>query len=88
MPDPDILRKAVNKNRVLLTHDLDFSDLLAVSGAHLPSVIIFRLRNMRPERVNHFLRAVLDTRSDALNEGAVVSITEGQARVRSLPLDI
>ncbi|HEY57982.1 MAG TPA: DUF5615 family PIN-like protein, partial [Anaerolineae bacterium] len=34
---------------VLLTHDLDFGELVAASGARLPSVVVFRLRNMRPQ---------------------------------------
>jgi hypothetical protein len=29
--------------------------LVAASGARLPSVVVFRLRNMRPDRVNHYL---------------------------------
>ncbi len=44
MPDSDILKKAGNENRVLLTHDLDFGELVAASGTVLPSVVIFRLR--------------------------------------------
>jgi len=42
MEDPDILTKARQEGRILLAHDLDFSDLMAASGAQLPSVIIFR----------------------------------------------
>jgi len=52
LPDTTILEKARNEGLILLTHDLDFGELIAASGAKLPSVISFRLRNMRPERVN------------------------------------
>jgi len=52
LSDPTILRKACDEGRVLLTHDLDFGELMAAGGAELPSVVIFRLRDMRPERVN------------------------------------
>jgi len=47
MSDGDILAKARVEGRVLLTHDLDFGELLAASGGVLPSVIIFRLNDMR-----------------------------------------
>ena len=49
MEDADILSKAHEEGRVLLSLDLDFGELLAASGEQYPSVIIFRLRNMRPE---------------------------------------
>jgi len=43
--DSSILEKARNEQRVLLTHDLDFGELIAAGGTKLPSVVIFRLRN-------------------------------------------
>ena len=86
LPDPDILRKAATEQYVLLTHDLDFAELVAASGARLPSVIIFRLRNMRPENVWRYLQAVTRQCSNALVTGAIVSVTENAIRVRKLPL--
>lgn len=50
----EIVDKARSEKRVILTHDHDFSQLIALSGAQLPSVITFRLANMRPESVNHY----------------------------------
>jgi len=37
MPDPDIPAKARLEDRVLLTFDLDFGDLLAASGRTFPA---------------------------------------------------
>ncbi len=70
----------------MLTHDLDFGELLAVSGAMLPSVITFRLRNMRPDNVLRHLRLVLELYAVDLEVGAFVTVTEGYARIRVLPL--
>lgn len=86
LPDPDILEKAHREERVLLTHDLDFSALVAVSKAKLPSVIIFRLRNMHPNRLNSYLREIITQHRNTLEHGAIVSVTEGRIRVRSLPI--
>ena len=44
LPDSDVLKKAREEGRVLLTHDLDFGLLIAASEASTPSIIIFRLR--------------------------------------------
>ena len=41
--DLEILEKARQEERIILTFDLDFGELLAVSRASVPSVIIFRL---------------------------------------------
>jgi len=86
MEDDAILFKARTEGYVLLTHDLDFGELIAVSGAQLPSVIVFRLRNMRPENVNRHLIKIIEDYQGKLEEGVFISVTEGQARIRSLPL--
>ena len=56
LPDRDIVAKARQEGRILLVHDLGFGELVAASGATLPSVITFRLRNMHPDRVNGALQ--------------------------------
>jgi len=86
LADSDILDKARYEERIVLTHDLDFSELLAVSGEEMPSVIIFRVRNMRSERVNHYLNEVIVRYRDALEKGCIVSVSENQLRIRFLPL--
>ena len=84
--DPSILEKARREGRVLLTSDLDFGDLLAHSGAGLPSVVIFRLTNMRPESVNAHLDVLLTRLGTDLERGAIVSVTDRRIRLRQLPI--
>lgn len=86
LPDPEILEKARLEGRILLAHDLGFGELVAASGTQLPSVIIFRLNNMKPERVNLYLREIIAKHRDALERGVIISVTEGKIRVRPLPL--
>ncbi len=87
LDDPAILTKSKQEQRVLLTHDLDFGELVAASGAQLPTVITFRLRNMQPDNVNRHLQAVIKEHQDALNQGAIATVTEGRVRVRPLPIE-
>jgi len=84
--DSFILEKALNEGRVLLTHDLDFAELLAASAGKAPSVIVFRLRNMHPDRVNICLIMILKNHSAALEKGVIISVDEGLIRVRYLPI--
>ena len=86
MPDPDILQMARDEGRILFTHDLDFGDILAASGDRSPSVIIFRLHSMRPDAVNMYLTRVIYEFEDSLDDGAIISVTEGQIRCRQLPI--
>jgi predicted nuclease of predicted toxin-antitoxin system len=86
LPDPSILVKAREHGYVLLTHDLDFPELVAASRAALPSVVVFRLHDMKPESVNFHLRKVLDRAGPELERGAIVSVTDGLIRVRVLPI--
>ncbi len=86
LKDWQILEKAREEGCVLLTHDLDFGDLLAASGADLPSVLIFRLRNLRPDQVNRYLLKIISQYSENLGKGSIITITEGRVRMRRLPL--
>ena len=86
LADADILAKALREERIVLTHDLDFGELVAASGAKLPSIITFRLRNMRPDQVNTYMKEIIEKHPDVLEQGAAISITEGKLRVRLLPI--
>lgn len=84
--DETIVRKAASERRVILTHDLDFARIVALSGTTVPSVITFRLDRMRPALVNQYVSETLSLFSQALEEGALVSVHESGIRVRSLPV--
>ena len=49
--DQDVLEKARTEDRTLLTLDLDFGYLMAISGQNLPSIVMFRLGNESAEVV-------------------------------------
>jgi predicted nuclease of predicted toxin-antitoxin system len=84
--DEEIIEKARAEGRVILTHDLDFGRIIAVSRASVPSVVTFRLNDMRPAQVNRYLAEVLAHFAEQLKAGALVSVNERGIRVRSLPI--
>lgn len=85
--DRDILAKARSKERIVLTHDLDFGDLMAASGARLPSVVIFRLSSMAAVNVNRHIDIILSEHAKVLRQGAILSVSERRIRVRLLPIE-
>lgn len=87
MLDSDIMAKAKNESRIVLTFDLDFTDLLAASADRLPSVIIFRVKKTLPNFVSSRLLTVLSECSEILPNGAIIIIEDYRYRVRNLPLN-
>ncbi len=86
LSDEDILAKARTENRVLLTMDLDFGRLLALSRASAPSVIMFRVLNACAATVNYWLATVMAQFAGDLNAGAVISVCDQTIGVRHLPI--
>ena len=82
----EIFIKAASEQRIILTWDLDFTEILALSGTHIVSAVIFRLLNTRSANVIHRLEHVLATSAQDLAEGAIISVEESRHRVRLLPL--
>jgi predicted nuclease of predicted toxin-antitoxin system len=87
LSDEEIVKKARSEGRVILTHDLDFGRIVALSGAQIPSVVTFRLSDMRPAEVNRYLDDVLAHFTTQLQRGALVSVREQGIRVRILPVE-
>jgi predicted nuclease of predicted toxin-antitoxin system len=87
LEDVEIVQKARAEGRVILTHDLDFGRIVALGGTRVPSVITFRLGDMRPSQMNQYLSAVLERFAEQLERGALVSVTDSGIRVRSLPIE-
>lgn len=84
--DIDILNYAREHNQVVITHDLDFSELLAVNGLDSPSVINLRLENMQPDFVTQRIIDIVSQLEDELKKGIGVSVNEISARFRNLPI--
>jgi len=86
LPNGEIFKKAAMENRIILTFDLDFGEIAALSGSQLVSVILFRLRNTHTLHVWKRLEQVLMVSSDALKEGAIIIVEETRHRIRKLPI--
>lgn len=86
LPDEEIFKKAISENRVILTFDMNFGEIIALSKGEKASVILFRFHNTRTSQVIVRLSAVLADSKDALDKGAVVIIEESRHRIRYFPI--
>lgn len=85
-PDTVIMHWAKTNNHIVLTHDLDFGALLATTGAKGPSVIQVRTQDITPDHLAPLINDALHQYQELLEEGALITIDEGRARTRVLPL--
>jgi predicted nuclease of predicted toxin-antitoxin system len=84
--DADILQRARAESRVCVTLDADFHSLLATSGERSPSTIRIRKEGLDATALAVLLQGVWAKIADALNSGALVTVTERSVRVRRLPI--
>jgi predicted nuclease of predicted toxin-antitoxin system len=82
----EIFTKAFRESRIILTWDLDFTEIVALSKTSTVSAVVFRLLNTRSDHVIARLERVLAVSAQDLQEGAIISVEEGRHRVRLLPL--
>lgn len=85
MPNGEVFEKALAESRVVVTFDLDFGEIVALSRGRKTGVILFRLRNTRTSNVIERLSDVISECADALAKGAIVIVEEARHRVREFP---
>jgi predicted nuclease of predicted toxin-antitoxin system len=85
LPNGAIFEKGIAESRVIVTFDLDFGEIVALSKGRKTGVVLFRLRNTRVSFVIQRLSEVIAECSDALARGAVVIVEETRHRVREFP---
>ncbi|MDJ0596074.1 MAG: DUF5615 family PIN-like protein [Pleurocapsa sp. MO_226.B13] len=84
--DIEIIQKARESNRVVVTLDADFHSLLALSNASSPSVIRIRIERLRAKALTKLLLDVINECHEELLKGVAVTVDSRRIRMRRLPL--
>jgi predicted nuclease of predicted toxin-antitoxin system len=79
MEDDDVIQKALDEERVLITNDKDFGDKVYRDGRLHRGVILFRLEDERPASKIRALSRLLEAYSDKIPNSFLV-VTERQVR--------
>jgi predicted nuclease of predicted toxin-antitoxin system len=82
-PDTEVLQSAVAQNRVLLTADLGFANLLALPLGSHPGILVARLRNeVQITTLNAVVLDAIRAFSDDELRGSLVIVEPGRIRLR------
>ncbi|HET9113079.1 MAG TPA: DUF5615 family PIN-like protein [Burkholderiales bacterium] len=84
--DSEIMSYAGANGYVVLTHDLDFSAILAANQGDKPSVVQIRAEDVSPEVIGMKVVVALRQMDSELEEGALLTVDPNRTRLRLLPL--
>lgn len=85
-PDAQIMGFAQTNDYVVLTHDLDFSAILAASQGEKPSVVQIRSDDVSPDSIGQTIVSTLRQMQSELQEGVLITVDPNRVRLRLLPL--
>ncbi len=84
--DLQIMEFAKSNDYVVLTHDLDFSGILASTHGDKPSVVQIRSDDVSPDNIGKQIASALSQMAVELEVGALVTVDPIRTRLRLLPL--
>jgi len=84
--DTEIMAWAAANGYIVVTHDLDFSAILAATQGVAPSVVQVRAEDVSPDVIGTKIARALHQMQAELEAGALLSIDEKTMRLRLLPL--
>ena len=84
--DEHIVAHARSSDSVIVTLDADFNAIVALSGLAKPSVIRIRFEGLKSNAIAEIISGLAIDFADELATGCFVTFTEGDARVRTLPI--
>lgn len=84
--DGEIIERARQENRVVVTLDADFHNILALSGASGPSVIRIRMEGLKAIALTRLLQRILEEWTEELEIGVLLTVQAERIRVHRLPI--
>jgi predicted nuclease of predicted toxin-antitoxin system len=84
--DIEIIERAKQEARTVVTADLDYPRLIATAGASDPSLILFRGGDWTEISVRARMNDVLSALSEEEIQGSILTIDRDRVRRRKLPI--
>ncbi|MCD6361784.1 MAG: DUF5615 family PIN-like protein [Armatimonadetes bacterium] len=84
--DTEILDRARDEDRTIVTADLDFPQLLALSGAERPGVVLFRGGSYSEADVRELMSKILELLTEEQIQSAITVVDRHRIRRHQLPV--
>jgi predicted nuclease of predicted toxin-antitoxin system len=84
--DVEIIDRARQEGRTIVTADLDYPRLIATAGSDSPSLILFRGGDWAEASVRARLAQVLSALTEDEVQGSIITIDRDRVRRRRLPI--
>jgi len=85
--DKEIIEAAKKQKRIIITADLDYPQILALSGASSPGIILFRGGNYSDSEMLSLISRMLDKFTEAELLDAISVVDKHRIRHIKLPID-
>jgi predicted nuclease of predicted toxin-antitoxin system len=82
LPDPEVFARAAAEQRVNVTFDLDFGEIVGLAFGAGVGVVLLRLRSARMSHLQQRLAMALLEADLALQAGAIVLVEDARIRIR------
>ena len=84
--DHEIIVSARKDKRIIITADLDFPRILALTEAHGPGIILFRGGNYSDKEMRDLLERVLESVSGETIKSSICVVDQKRIRIKTLPI--
>lgn len=85
-PDDEIILAARRLGAIVISHDQDFTNQLAVSGAATPSLVNVRVSYVDRDRIARSIAETIRAALEDLEAGAIVTLDDHAVRIHRLPI--
>ena len=81
-PDSAVASAALAENRVIVTRDFDFANVLLYPPEKYPGIIVLKVRALTPSEINRLIELFLTTNPPEIALHALIILEPNRYRVR------
>jgi predicted nuclease of predicted toxin-antitoxin system len=86
LEDVLIVEKAIVENRIILTSDMDFGQILSNKQTHSVSLVQFRVSDFTAANIIRKLELLFEEFSEQLGSAYLFTVEDNRIRLRKLPI--
>ena len=80
--DVEVASLALNQNRIIITRDQDFANILLYPPERFPGIIVLKVRAMKPSEINNLIELFIKSNPSETISHALIILEPNRFRVR------